>query len=319
MDKYIGIIDLLRAGSRILICSHYNPDGDGIGSMLAMGMLLERIGKKVVLYCRDKVPVNLEFLPTSQRITNKLPQTDKFDLTLMLDCAQRKRISDDFAQFKGTGKVICIDHHLLEKPESDIDLIDSEAASTGEVVLRLARRAGYLVEKKIAQCIYTTLVVDTGFFKYSNTNEEIFSLASQLVRLGADPWTVAKYLEESHPLCRMVLLGFSLASLHVEFKGKYATMDVTQKMLKESKAVMELSDEFATYPRAIEGVEVSALFREYGDGRIKVSLRSKDTVDVAAIARSFGGGGHARAAGFQTKLSLKEAKEKLLSELKNII
>ncbi|MFH0799179.1 MAG: DHH family phosphoesterase [Pseudomonadota bacterium] len=311
MNEYDAFIDCLRGGKSFLIASHYNPDGDGIGSTLAMGMLLEGMGKEVTLYNRDGVMPSLSFLPGSEKIVSRLPGGKAFDISVMVDCAQRKRISDEFASFAGLGKVACVDHHLLEKPEADSKLVDSEAASTGEVVMRIMKRARMAIDAKIAQCIYTTLVVDTGFFKYSNTNAGVLALAAELVGAGAEPWVVAKNLEESCSIARMRLLGASLASLVVAQGGSYATMDVTQEMLRASGATMELSDEFAVFPRSIEGVEISALFRELGDGKVKVSMRSKDVVDVAAISRGFGGGGHARAAGFQIKGTIDEVKKRV--------
>ena len=311
MLEYDVFIELLKKGESFLIASHFNPDGDGIGSTLAMGAFIERIGKRAVLYNRDRLLSSLAFLPGSEKIVSSIDPAAKFDMTIMVDCAQQKRISDEFASFAGKGRVACIDHHLLEAPEADSTLVDKDAASTGEVVLRLLRRARMEITPDVATCIYTTLVVDTGFFRYSNTNESIFALASELVSEGASPWLVAKHLEESYPLSRMRLLGRSLSSLELRHGGRYATMDVTQAMLGETGAAIEHSDEFAVYPRAIEGVEVSALFREIEPGRVKVSLRSKDTIDVAAIARGFGGGGHARAAGLMIKAPLVEAKARL--------
>jgi phosphoesterase RecJ-like protein len=311
MNDYDAFVDLLRKGQRFLIVSHYNPDGDGLGASLALGFALERLGKEVVLYNRDQVPSTLAFLPGARRFTNSLDPKRSFDISIMVDCASRSRISEEFANFSGVGQVACLDHHILETPEADVVLIDKGAASTGEVVLRIMDQASLPVDADIAQCIYTTIVVDTGFFRYSNTTTSALSVAARLVDAGAKPWVVAKNLEESHPASRYKLLAQTLSTLKTELNGRYATMDVTQDMLKATGASMELSDEFAFYPRAIEGVEVGALFRETEDGVTKVSLRSKDRVNVAALAKGFGGGGHARAAGLRIKVSMDEAKKKI--------
>ena len=311
MVDYDSIINKLKGGKRFLVVSHSSPDGDAIGSTIAMGIFLERMGKEATLYNVDGVPANLRFLPRSESVVSSLPAEESWDAAIMVDCGQRKRISEDFAASKAFPIVACIDHHLLDSCEADVTLLDSGAASTGEVVLRLMRRAGVKIDRDVAQCIYTTLVVDTGFFKYSSTTAESFALASELVKAGAEPWTVSKNMEESHPASRMKLLALSLASLEIGCGGRYASMEVSQQMLSKAGATMELSDEFATYPRAIEGVEVSALFREMEDGRTKVSMRSKDHVDVAAISRGFGGGGHARAAGFRMRANVAETKAKV--------
>lgn len=315
MQDYRMLIDLLREGQRFLIVSHANPDGDGIGSSLALATALEEMGKAVVVYNRDGVPANLAFLPGAERVTTKIDARERFDLTVMLDCAERSRVSDDFAAFDGTGRVVCIDHHLLKESDADLAFIDSAAASTGEVVSRFMEHAGLPIGAPVAQCVYTTLVVDTGFFRYSSTTAAVLALAARLVEKGAEPWTVAKHLEESHPAERLQLLARSLATLTFAAEGQIATMAVTKKMLAETGATLELSDEFAGYPRAIAGVEVAALFRETDEGVVKVSLRSKDRVDVAAIARALGGGGHARAAGVRIRGTLDEAKKKILEAL----
>ncbi len=311
MDEYASFIERLKGAETFVIASHYSPDGDGIGSTIALGFALERLGKKAVLYNSDPVPWNLTFLPGADRLVTSLPEGGAFDMAIMVDCAQRKRVSEEFERYGGFKALACIDHHLLKDAEADYLLLDDGAASTGEVVLRLMKRAGIEVDADIAQLIYTTLVVDTGFFKYSTTDAHVLGLASELVGAGADPWFVAKHLEESYPAARLKLLARSLATLALDFNGRYAQMDVTLDMLRETGASIEHSDEFATYPRSIEGVEVSALFREVEKNLVKVSLRSKDLVDVAALARPMGGGGHSRAAGVRIRASMDEAKGKI--------
>lgn len=319
MDEYRSFIERLREANSFIIASHSSPDGDGIGSCIALGMALEKMGKEVVLYNSDPIPWNLKFLPGADKFTSKLPQDGQFDMAVMVDCAQRKRISKEFAAYQGFESVACIDHHQLEESEADYLLLDAEAASTGEVVFRLMRRADIEVNADVAQLIYTTLVVDTGFFKYSTTDAHVLSIASELVELGAKPWVVSKHLQECYPEARMKLLAKSLATLTVQLDGRYAVMEVTQKMLKETGGSMELSDEFAVYPRAIEGVEVAALFREVDGDLTKVSLRSKDVVDVSALARTMDGGGHARAAGVRIKGSMDEAKQKILDAVEEAL
>jgi len=311
MNDYGAFLKGIEGARSFVIASHFSPDGDGIGSTLALGMALERMGKRVVMYNRDRLPENLEFLPGAGRLVRELSADARFDMAIMVDCAQRKRISEEFAAHQGFGKLACIDHHKLKDLEAEITLLDDCAASTGEVVLHLMETAGIDIDVDLAQCIYTTLVVDTGFFRYSSTNAHALEIASQLVRNGASPWEVAKNLDESYPASRLRLLALSLSTLELGMEGKYATMEVTQGMLKESGAGMEYSDEFATYPRSVKGVEVAALFREVEGGVIKISLRSKDSVDVAELARPMGGGGHSRAAGLRIRGTMEQAKSKL--------
>lgn len=307
------IFECFKTAKNFLIVGHYHPDGDAIGSALALSLGLKQLGKEVTVYNRDPVPFNLNFLPVVDQLTTIFPQK-KFDVAVMVDCAQPKRVSDDFAKAIEAGKygkLICIDHHLLDKSVGDIDWIEPNAASTGCVIWHILKNLETDLTQEMANLVYCTLTVDTGSFRYSNTTDTVFEMAAELVSLGADPWFVAQHLEESNPIERYLLLGESLKSLKVGLGGKYASMEVTQKMLKSSGAHEDLSDEFASIPRSIQGVEVAALFREISGGKIKVSLRSKESIDVAKIAKSFKGGGHEHAAGCNFELSLKEAKKKI--------
>lgn len=305
------IIEGIERSKSFLIVSHYNPDGDAIGAMLALAIVLERAGKSVVVYNRDGVPPSLAFLPTSSRIVSKLEMEAAFDMAIMIDVGNRGRVSKEFAQFHGAKITACIDHHRVEKAEADMTMCDPDAASAGVVLYRLLDRAGFEIDAQVAECLYTTIVVDTGFFKYSTTDKDLLHLAASFVEKGALPWNVARNLEESNPFPRMKLLSLALGSIELYHDGRFATMDVTHEMLKQTSATIEMSEEFSAYPRSIEGVEVSAFLKEMDDGKVRLSLRSKDLVDVAEIARKNGGGGHSKAAGFTFTGTLAEAKKKV--------
>ena len=313
MKKKSSIFDCFRRKKNFLIVSHYHPDGDAIGASLALKLGLQKLGKKVTVYNRDAVPFNLSFLPAVGQVTQNLP-SGKFDCAVMVDCAQPKRVSDDFAKAveeKHFGTLVCIDHHLLDHKVGDIDWIEPKAASTGSVVWHLLGEMGIKKDAEIANLVYCTLTVDTGSFRYSNTTTEVFQLAAELVQTGAKPWFVASHLEENNPVERYRLMRQCLGSVEIKLSGSYATMEVTRKMLQDAGAAEDLSEDFASIPRSIAGVEVAALFREIGDGKIKVSLRSKEQIDVAKIAKQFAGGGHKHAAGCNLKCSLAEAKKQI--------
>lgn len=307
---YDEVAKIMRGQSTFLIASHISPDGDAIGSTLALGISLERLGKKVVMYNRDGVPANLKFLSGSDRFVKDIPALE-FDAAILVDCAAADRAGQAFENARVNGPRIAIDHHRIEQKDVDVSCIDETAASTGEVVLRILKQMKMDITQDIAMCIYCTLAVDTGFFKYSNTTEAVLRVAAELVSVGADPWTVARNLEESYPAERFLLLARSLASLKIGRGGKYAHMDVTQQMIRETGADIEMSDEFAGIPRSIGSVLVSALFREMPGGKIKVSLRSKEDIDVAAIAKRFGGGGHSHAAGCSITATMDDAKKRI--------
>jgi phosphoesterase RecJ-like protein len=307
---YDEVAKVIKENRTFLIASHISPDGDAIGSTLALGIALKKIGKEIVMFNRDGVPSNLMFLAGADKFTKNIPDT-KFDAAILVDCAAPDRAGQTFEEAVVTGPKIAIDHHRIEEKDVDISCIDETAASTGDVVLRILNRMNLPITADIAMCIYCTLVVDTGFFRYSNTTEAVLRVAADMVSLGADPWTVARNLEESYPVARFFLLARALASLKTAYDGRYAHMDITQQMIAETGAGIEMSDEFAGIPRSINSVMVSALFREISAGKIKVSLRSKEDIDVSDIAKRFGGGGHSHAAGCSITGTLQEAKDKI--------
>lgn len=318
MNNYDKVIKLLEGKKSVLIGSHINPDGDAIGSTIALGMALKEAGKKVVMFNRDPVPGSLNFLESSSEFVRDLSGVN-CDLAVLVDSASPDRAGTVFEKAAAHLPKIAIDHHRIDVSAVDVSCIDETAASTGEVILRILKRMNAKITSAIAMCIYTTLAVDTGFFRYSNTTEAVLRVAADLVSLGADPWTVAKNLEESYPAARLFLLARSLAALELSENGRYATMDVTQQMLKETGANMEQSDEFAGVPRTIDSVVISALFREMPSGKIKVSMRSKEDIDVSAIAKQFDGGGHSHAAGCSITGTMGEAKSKIAAIVSDIL
>lgn len=313
MKVYNEVEKIIKSNKSFLIGSHINPDGDAIGSTLALGAALETLGKQVLIYNRDAVPDNLKFLKGCEKIVQSIPN-NSFDVGIMVDCASKDRAGEPFVNAKIANMMIVIDHHRQDKIDVDVALLDESAASAGEVVLRLIEHLKVPVTKDIAMQVYCTLAVDTGFFRYSNTTERILRVAANLVAKGAHPWTVAMNLEESYRIERFRLLACALDTLEISADGKYATMEVTQKMISETKAPIQISEEFAGIPRSIKSVKVSALFREIESGKVRVSLRSKNGIDVAAIASKFGGGGHPYAAGCTINGTVAEAK-KIVSDI----
>lgn len=318
-DKYRGVMELIEKGNRFLIGTHINPDGDGIGSMLALERTLSSLGKTAVMLVQDPLPDSLAFLPGSHRIVSQIPKGESFDAAIMVDCGEPKRAGKLFADAVRDLTVAVVDHHLYNELEGGVLCLDEHAASAGEVVWHLIGKLGVKKTSDMALCIYTTLVVDTGFFRYSNTTKDVLGIAAELVGLGANPWLVAKNLDESYPAQRLRLMGESIQSFAISADGRYGSMDVTQAMLKKTGAELGDSDEFAAYPRSIKSVEVAALFREVGDGNVKVSLRSKDYVNVAEIARRHDGGGHVHAAGFTAKGDLAEVKATVEREVQRAL
>jgi len=309
----------IQEGDRFLITSHVNPDGDALGSMLALAAGIKSIGKSVKVYNRDGAPQNLAFLPGASEVSKELKVDEEFDAAFIVDCAEKERAGEAFCACQGIKKIIVIDHHVKSGRAGDLNLIDPSAPSTGDVILRLLDFMKIPVGNKIATNVYCTLVADTGGFRYSNTDANVLRTAADLVEKGASPWLVARNIFENFPVSRLKVLGQVLQTLEIEPKGRYAFIVLTQKMLQEAGATVEVAEGFINFPRSIETTEVAIQFREASKNEYKVSFRSKDRVDVAALAAQFGGGGHVRAAGCTIEGTLSEVKKKVLAAVEKAL
>lgn len=320
------ILGLIREAKRVLISSHENPDGDAIGSMLGLGLGLEKIGKEVVFYNKDGVPEILRFLPRSDRVGNSINDIKgTFDLVFAVDCTGTNRAGAEFEDFLKSGrggKVVIMDHHQTNGPSADYQLLDPLSSSTGIIVYSVLKRLPVEIDSDIAKNLYTTIIGDTGSFRYSNTNPETFRVAAELVERGADPAEISEALFESEPLRKLKLIGLVLPTLEVSGDKRVASVYVDRDMYLQSGACREDSEGIVNIPRSIKGIEVAALFREESgkDGQSwKVSLRSKGDVDVAKIAEGFGGGGHKKAAGCSIGGSLDDVKKRMFSAIEEAL
>src|SRR3989338_6871010 len=313
------VISAIKKGSSFLVGSHVGPDGDAMASSLAMGLGLEQLGKKVVYFNEDPVPEILRFLPASQKVITELTAKHPFDAAFVMDCGSFKRLGEKFGSFKGYQKLINVDHHASNDRYGDINYVIDDAASTGEVVWSVLKKAGCKLTPQIATNIYCTLVTDTGSFRYSNTNAHTLKLAAHMVEAGAHPNFVAQNLFESQPYEAFVLLGRLLDRLKLSKDKKYSWSVIYQKDLKETGAAYEDTEEFINYPRAIKSVEVAILFKEIPDGQYKVSLRSKTDVDVSKICAQFQGGGHKKAAACTLFGSFEDVSRKIFSSVEKAL
>jgi phosphoesterase RecJ-like protein len=321
------ILSVISSGKRFLITSHENPDGDAIGSMLALGSGLENIRKEVVYYNKDGVPSLLRFLPHGEKVVSSLDGIHgDFYATFIVDCTDTGRAGEKFEDFKNSGRcgvTIIIDHHKTSKPSADLYILDPSASSTGMIVYTLLKTMSIEITPEIAKNLYTSILVDTGSFRYSNTVPEAFEIARELVELGVKPSEISQALYESEPLGKLKLLGYVLPTLEVTQEGHIASLVVKRDMFKITGTSKEDTEGFVNFPRCINGVEVAVLFREEGnneDGaRWKISLRSKGKVNVAEIGEMFGGGGHERAAGCLINGTLAEAKRLVYSAIKEVL
>jgi phosphoesterase RecJ-like protein len=306
-----AILDLLRRSERFLICSHARPDGDAVGSMLAMGMLLRHMGKHVELVAADRVPGIYRALPGADRIRFAMSVHGPYDAVILLECDGLER-----TRLRGLESfyLVNIDHHATGRNFGHLNWINRGAASVGELVHRLVKAAGVPVTPEMATCLYVTVLTDTGGFCYGGTRASTFELARELVEAGADPIRIAQEIYFSTATAKLLLLGAALSNLKRE--GRLAWLSVSHQDMVRTCAADEDCEGIVNYAVSIAGVEAAAFLRELPEGRIRVSLRSKGHVDVAGIAARLGGGGHENAAGVTLDGPLPRALEEILGALR---
>lgn len=310
------IAEEVRSKDCFLIGNHVNPEGDAIGSVLALGLVLKGLGKRVQVLSQDPTPEVFSFLPGAEEIRHQAPKNVPFDVAFALDCGDKTRLGEEFGQVKEIGKIINIDHHVSNRHFGDINLVDPAASSTAEIIFDLLRHIPVKLTPGVAENIYTAILTDTGSFHYSNTSPKTFSVARSCLLAGVNPWKVAEKVYESQPLPRLRLLPLVLATLEVDGDGRIPYVIVTQKSMEEAGASVALTEDFINFPRSLKGSEVALLFREISAEKYRVSMRSRGNVDVARIAEEFQGGGHPQAAGCTVEGSLSEVKGKVLERVK---
>ena len=303
----------IKQSKKILLSTHINPDGDGIGSGLALVNKLTKMGKKVDFINRDPLPVIYKFLPASSLVKNSKKITGKYDLAIVLECPELER-NGNIVDYTRQAKVtINIDHHLGNTMYGDLNIVDPTAAAVGEQLYRIMKELCWEIDRDVATCIYTAIVTDTGSFMYSNTTPEVHIIASELIKAGADPQYISSQVYASTEEA-VKLLTQMLSKLKVE--GRIGYSYLTKKMFRDTGALESETDNFINSIRAIKTVETAMLFKETGPSSVKVSFRSKGTADVNLIARRFKGGGHKHAAGAVINLPIKSAMKTVLSEVR---
>lgn len=290
------VISALRDRKRLLVTGHLQPDGDSVGSMLALAHILGSVDKQVLPYNPDPIPARYQFLPGAECVVRTLPAGVRFDATIVVDCGDEKLLGKTWPGRDVTGTVIVLDHHRSHQEFGDV-VLRTDACAVGEIVFHIGEALGVPLSPETAQCLYASMCTDTGGFRYASTTPEALRIAAALVERGAQPWKTAWHLFEDWPLARMQLLTDVLASLETRAHGQVALMRVTRAMLARHHATADMIEGFINYARMLHGVEVSALVSEGDNGNVRVSMRSRGRVPVDAVASSFGGGGHYAAAG----------------------
>jgi bifunctional oligoribonuclease and PAP phosphatase NrnA len=315
------VVEELRRGRRFLLTTHEGPDGDALGSLLAMHQMLGALGKDSVMFLAAKefpLPVEYRFLPLEEVFHE--PPADMADrAVIFLDCGNIDRMPVAFLAKDGV-RVINIDHHHDNTRFGDVNLVDVDASCTAEIVYGLARLLEVPLSAEIAKALYVGLVTDTGRFMYENTGAEAHRMAADLIETGVDVHDIYRRLYERVPLEKLHLIASALTSVERFEDGRLAVTYIAADDYAKTNASEVLTEGIVDYVRSLEGTEVAAVIRDRTDGgraARKVSLRSAgDAVDVSAIARKHGGGGHRRAAGFSTDLTYSELIEFLRAEVR---
>jgi phosphoesterase RecJ-like protein len=317
MTMVAAILKLIEEGRRFLVASHESPDGDALASTLALVNALREMGKEVVAYNRDVVPTAFDFLPGAQTIVQTLENEAPFDAGFILDAGELRRAGTHLRDVCRT--LVNIDHHPHSERFGSIHYVDETASATGALIYRILKAAGHDISLSVATCIYTAVLSDTGSFRYSNADPEAFRIGAEMVAKGVSPWGIASGLYESQGAERLRLLARALATLTVSPCGRYASVSVTTDMYEETATGPEHTDGFVNYPRSIRGVEVALFFRQVGPATYKVGMRSKGQVDVGALSRLLGGGGHHNAAGAAVEGSLEAVRRTVFARLDQLL
>lgn len=307
------IADLLSGHRSFVVCSHVRPDGDALGSSLAAALALRALGKDVRVLNEDGLPDNLSFLPGSDLVERPSSPVSA-EVILALDTAAHARLGENVLRsLPVRATLVNIDHHVSNPGYGDLHFIDGDSPATGQVIHDLIRTAGIPLDRSIAENLYTAISTDTGSFQYSSTTSRTYRIAADLVDCGIEVGDLNRRIYQSYPLRRVRLLGQLLSVLEISAAGRCASWHLTRDMAASVGALPEDTEHLIDHLRAIEGVIIAAFFEEMPDGKVRLSLRSKDPrVDASALCARFGGGGHKMAAGARLPGPLWEARTQVL-------
>lgn len=315
LDRLRTLGRILDEGERFLLLTHQNPDGDALGSLLGLGEGLLSAGKQVVMYYGGVAPDMFTFLSGFDKVAKDPGNPEDYDAIILLDCHELDRVDDAALIMAGHGKILVIDHHVSSVPETEDMLIDTGASAAGELVFDLLQILDIKITRDIANNLFTAIATDTGHFSYENTSAYCLGIAARLVEAGAEPWKIYQNLYMERSSGRMRLLGMALSSLEFSYSGRVGVITITRDMMNATETDSVDTDGFVEYPRSIKGVDLAVLFKESSNGLCKVSLRSLGTVNAAALAKEFGGGGHMQAAGFSVSGGLEDVKSRVVAEI----
>lgn len=316
---FAEIASALREAKRIAVLSHVRPDGDAFGSQLALALSLRELGKDVAVWNEDGMLEKYSFLPGANLLSTPPAEPQNFDLGVALDTATQVRLGVA-ANAVRSNKWINIDHHQSNPRYGDMVHIDSTAPATGEILYELIATEGLPMNRDIAENLFVAISTDTGSFQYPNTTARTFEIGAELLRCGVNVGRVSQLLYESYPRRRVELLRELLGTMRFEADGRVASFSLSLRVASELGVKPEDNEGLIDHLRAIQGVVVAIFFEELLEGKVRVSMRSKDeAADVSVICQRFGGGGHKLAAGARVRGTLAEVEQRILEAICDVI
>ncbi|MFL6514089.1 MAG: DHH family phosphoesterase [Chthoniobacterales bacterium] len=313
-SKFQEIGRALREHQRFVVISHVRPDGDALGSQLAMGLALKHLGKDVTIWNEDGMLDKYSFIPRAELLTKPPADPQEFDVMVALDTAIQNRLGTAGDAVRAAKLCINIDHHPSNPGYGDIVCIDADAPATGQILFELIRSEKLPFDGEIAENLYVAISTDTGSFQYPNTTARTFEIGAELIRAGVNVGRVSQQLYENYPRRRIELLRELLGTMRFAADGRVASFTLSMETAKRLGVLPEDNEGLIDHLRAIRGVIIAAFFEELPESKVRVSMRSKDeAADVCAICKQFGGGGHTLAAGARVRGSLAEVEQRVLA------
>ena len=304
---------------RIVLACHVNPDGDALGSMLGLALALIPLGKDLVCLSQDGVPDILRFLPGVERIATAT-DVPAFDLALVVDSGELARVGETVQPLVARARrIVDIDHHVTAGAFGDIRVLDAHAASTAEIVYALLQTLDVPITSDIATCLFTGIITDTGSFRFQNVTPNTLRVAAKLLEAGAPPAHISENVFDNRTFAATRLLGLALSALSQTPDGQVVWTHITAQNFRTLGATDQDTEGVVNYVRGVRGAEVGILFREMEGGSIRVSLRARESVNVAEIAARFGGGGHRMASGCTLDVPLAEAEQAVVSAVQQAL
>lgn len=299
----------------MLIGTHLNPDGDALGSAIAMSLYLDSLKIDSEIVCHHEPPRNLRFLPHVNRVQAE-PSEEKYDLGIILDLDSLERLGRTEPYFACCQRLVVIDHHLPHAAPGDIRIVDTSASATALILTQLLVELKAKITPDMATCLLTGIVTDTGSFRFRNTTPEALSMSAYLLECGGNLNQVSEEVFQNKTLSSVKLLGHTLEVMRMASDNQIAWSALSAHDFEVTQAKDEDTEGFVNEMLSITSVQIAALLREPKPGRIRCSLRSRGSFDVAEVARYFGGGGHRNAAGCTLDMPLEEAEARLVERLK---